>query len=31
MARFQPLTASAQTAYAQVLDAAHGAEIVRTV
>lgn len=31
MARFQPLTASAQTAYAQVLDAAHGAEMVRTV
>jgi hypothetical protein len=31
MARFVPLSASAQTAYAQVLDAAHAAEMVRTV
>lgn len=31
MARFQPLSASAQTAYAQVLDAAHAADMARTV
>ncbi len=31
MDRYQPLSASAQTAYAQVLDAAHGAEMARTV
>lgn len=31
MARFQTLSASAQTAYAQVLDAAHAAETMRTV
>jgi hypothetical protein len=31
MLRFAPLSASAQTAYAQLLDAAHGAELARTV
>ena len=31
MARFQPLSASAQTAYAQLLDAVHGAELTRSV
>jgi len=31
MARFSPLSASAQTAYAQVLDAAHAADLARTV
>lgn len=31
MTRFQSLSASAQTAYAQVLDAAHAAEMARTV
>src|SRR5690606_23693091 len=31
MVHFQPLSLSAQTAYAQVLDAAHGADIARSV
>src|SRR3546814_7131815 len=31
MARYQPLSASAQTAYAQLLDAVHGAELTRSV
>lgn len=31
MALFQPLSLGAQTAYAQVLDAAHGADIARSV
>lgn len=31
MDRFEPLSASAQTAYAQVLDAAHAADLARTV
>lgn len=31
MDRFQPLSASAQTAYAQLLDAVHGAELTRSV
>jgi len=31
MPRFQPLSATAQTAYAQLLDAVHGAELTRSV
>src|SRR3546814_2978503 len=31
MARYQPLSASAQTAYAQLLDDVHGAELTRSV
>lgn len=31
MARYSPLSASAQTAYAQLLDAAHAADLARTV
>lgn len=31
MPRFVPLSATAQTAYAQLLDAAHGAELTRTL
>lgn len=31
MSRFAPLSSSAQTAYAQLLDAAHAAELMRTV
>lgn len=31
MVQFDPLSASAQTAYAQLLDAVHGAELTRTV
>src|SRR3546814_4573792 len=31
MARYQPLSAPAQTAYAQLLDAVHGAELARSV
>lgn len=31
MARFQSLSASAQTAYAQLLDAVHGAELTRSI
>ena len=31
MQRFQPLSTTAQMAFAQLLDAAHGAELSRTV